>query len=58
MIHKILDWIDVPLLHILAIGVTFTNVEVFLKITSLLLAIGYTTWKWISEYKKRKDGNK
>ncbi len=53
MIHKILDYVDVPLLHILAIGVTFTNVELFLKITSLLLAIGYTAWKWIHEYKKR-----
>lgn len=54
--HKILDYIDVPVLHVLAIGVTFTNVEMFLKIASLVLAIGYTTWKWISEYRKGKNG--
>lgn len=51
--HKILDYIDVPLLHVLAIGITFTNVELFLKIASLLLAIGYTSWKWIHEFRKR-----
>ena len=50
---KIVDYIDVPLLHVLAIGITFTNLEMVLKLTSLLLAIGYTCWKWINEYKKK-----
>ena len=52
--HKLIDYIDVPILHVLAICVTFTEIETVLKITSLLLAIGYTTWKWVSEYKRRK----
>jgi hypothetical protein len=52
--NKIADYIDVPILHILAIGITFTDVENVLKIVSLLLAIGYTGWKWRSEYIKRK----
>ena len=53
-LHKLTDYIDVPVLHILAIGITFTDVESVLKIASLILAIGYTAWKWISEYKKKK----
>lgn len=52
--HKLADYFDVPLLHVLAIGITFTDVENTLKIVSLILAIGYTAWKWKSEYKKRK----
>lgn len=54
MVGKILDNADVPLLHIIAISLTFTDIEGYLKIVSLLLAIGYTTWKWRHEYKKRK----
>ena len=54
MIQKITDYFDVPVLHILAIGITFTDVENVLKIVSLLLAIGYTVFKWSCEYKKRK----
>jgi len=53
-INKIADYFDVPLLHILAIGITFTDVENVLKIVSLLLAIGYTAWKWRSESKKKR----
>lgn len=55
MIHKLLhdhpDVLSVILAHTAAIGITFTNVELTLKIISLLLAIGYTAWKWIREYK-------
>ena len=54
--HKLADYLDVPLLHVLAIGITFTDVEMILKVTSLLLAIGYTSWKWVNEYKRR-NGN-
>jgi hypothetical protein len=53
-LQKISDYLDVPLLHVLAISITFTDVENILKITSLVLAISYTIWKWQSEYKKRK----
>ena len=52
MIQKVIDYIDVPVLHILAIGITFTTAENVLKISSLVLAIGYTAWKWRCEYKK------
>ncbi len=51
---KILDFIDVPVLSSVAIGITFTDVEMILKIVSLSLAIFYTGWKWIYEYKKKK----
>ena len=53
---RLLDYIDVPLLHCIAISITFTDVENGLKIFSLLLAIIYTLWKWITEYKNKKNG--
>lgn len=52
--NKLVDYFDVPLLHMIAVFVTFTNVENTLKILSLLLAICYTIWKWRSEYKKKR----
>ncbi len=52
--NKIADYFDVPLLHILAVGLTFTDVENYLKIVSLIVAIGYTGWKWRTDYKKHK----
>lgn len=59
MIHpkldKIFDYFDVPLFHAIAIGITFTNIENILKLLSLALAIGYTVWKWVSEYKKKNE---
>lgn len=58
MIHKFLhdhpDVLSVILAHVGAIGLTFMNVEWTLKIISLLLAIGYTCWKWVVEWKKNK----
>jgi len=51
--NRLLDYFDVPLLHCIAIAITFTEIENALKIFSLLLAIGYTIWKWISEYKHK-----
>jgi len=38
------------LVNISAIGITFSNVEQFLKIISLLAAIGYTVWRWQKDY--------
>lgn len=49
-IEKLLDYFDVPALHGVAIAITFTNIENVLKIASLLIAVGYTIWKWRSEY--------
>lgn len=52
---KILDYFDVPTLHVIAISITFTDVENILKISSLILAIGYTLWKWRYEYIKKDE---
>jgi hypothetical protein len=38
--------------HALAIIINISNVSDWLKVLSLVLAIGYTTWKWITDYKK------
>jgi len=51
---RILDYFDVPLLHCVAIAITFTDIENALKVISLLLAIGYTLWKWRSEFLNRR----
>lgn len=53
-IDTLLDYLDVPALHGIAIAITFTNVENLLKIISLTAAIGYTIWKWRHEYINRK----
>lgn len=51
---RILDYFDVPLLHFIAIAITFTDIENALKLLSLCLAIGYTLWKWRSEFLNRR----
>jgi hypothetical protein len=50
---KLLDYFDVPVLHFIAIAITFTDIENALKLFSLLLAIGYTVWKWRNEFLKK-----
>ena len=50
---KLLDYFDVPVLHCVASAITFTDIENALKLFSLLLAIGYTVWKWRSEFLKK-----
>jgi len=50
---KLLDYFDVPVLHFIAIAITFTDIENALKLLSLCLAIGYTLWKWRSEFLKK-----
>jgi hypothetical protein len=49
------DVLQVLLAHIGAIAISFLDVELALKISSLVLAIGYTCWKWHTEWKKSKD---
>jgi hypothetical protein len=51
---KLLDYFDVPFLHCVAIAITFTDIENALKLLSLLIAIGYTLWKWRSEFKHKR----
>lgn len=53
-LHEHPDVLSVVLAHIAAIGISLTNIELALKILSLLLAIGYTGWKWLHEWKKSK----
>lgn len=40
--------------HVFAITISLSTVEWTLKIVSLLAAIGYTLWKWRSDYLKDK----
>lgn len=51
---RLLNYLDVPVLHCVAIAITFTNIENFLKLFSLILAIGYTLWKWRNEFLNRR----
>lgn len=47
--------------HCLAMVINLTDCGDWLKIISLLLASGYTVWKWQHDYKKSKrnrHGNK
>lgn len=52
MINK--DSLEVVGAHVAAIAVTYTDVEHCLKITSLLVAIGYALYKWYIDYKRNK----
>lgn len=51
--HDTADIFTIIMVHLSAVGVTLLNVETGLKIISLLVAIGYTAWRWVTEYKKR-----
>jgi len=53
LFEKINGWHPV-LLSIAAVGFSFTNVEVILKIAVLSVTLGYGIWKWIHEYRKSK----
>ena len=55
MIHKILDWIDVPSISGVAIWISVTDLSEWLKITSFVIAIAYACRKWYL-MEKRKDG--
>lgn len=53
--HNIEDF-KLWLLNLLALFFSFTDVEVTLKIISLLIAIGYTLRRWyLMETKNKKD---
>lgn len=53
IIEKINGWHPV-LLSLGAIGFSFTGVELALRISVLVVALGYSIWKWIREVKKKK----
>jgi len=48
------DLIKVLLINIAGLGITFTGIEIFLKVLTLVLTIGYTIWKWRKDYLKDK----
>jgi hypothetical protein len=51
------DVLQVLMAHALAMFVNVTNLADWLKVLSLMIAIGYTVWKWVYEYKKTKSLN-
>lgn len=57
MIQKFHDHSDiftVIMVHLSAIGITLLDVELALKLLSLITAIGYTVYRWYKEWKKDK----
>lgn len=50
-INEVKLWI----INILVLSVSFTNVEVVLKITSLFILIGYNLHKWYLMIKKKNN---
>jgi len=49
---------SVLLAHTTALAISITDFEDWLKITSLLLAIAYTIFKWRSDLKQNKTKKK
>jgi hypothetical protein len=45
---------DVWLANIFAISISLVNIKDILSIFSLLMAIGYSAWRWHRDYKKDK----
>jgi hypothetical protein len=61
--NPIMDMVKVVLANVGAITFGFIQIEQMkdeiewsLKILSLLIAIGYTVWKWCNDVKKSKNG--
>jgi hypothetical protein len=46
----------IVLINITTLGISFSNIEMSLKILLLLVTIGYTLHKWIT-IKKKNEGN-
>ena len=46
--------LKIYLLNSFAIVVSFSNIEMVLKILLLVVSIGYTSMKWYELYKKKK----
>ena len=46
--------LKIYLLNSVALVISFSNVEMILKIFLLLVSIGYTSMKWYELYKKKK----
>jgi len=46
--------LKIYLLNSFALAMSFSNIEMILKILLLLISIGYTSMKWYELYKKNK----
>jgi hypothetical protein len=46
--------LKIYLLNSFALVISFSNIEMVLKILLLLVSIGYTSMKWYDLYKKKK----
>lgn len=53
LVEKINGWHPVGL-SIMAFMISFTNIEMWLRVCTLSVALGYSIWKWYVEYKKKK----
>ena len=53
MIEKINDW-HPAILNVIAFGISLTEIEVIMKITILLIAGGYSVWRWQYEWRNTK----
>jgi hypothetical protein len=56
LIKLMYNEMKIVLINITTLGISFSNIEMSLKILLLLVTIGYTTHKWIS-IKKINEGN-
>lgn len=48
------DGFGIHLLNILAISLSFSDVEATLKMATYCVSIGFTTYTWYKDYKKHK----
>ena len=67
MLHKILESdlfqvlhdhftaiVQVVVVHVFAVALTFTSVDSWLKTSGLIVALGFGIWKWRVEYLREK----
>lgn len=55
MVHKILDWVDVPSVIGTMLWISVTDLSEWLKLLSIVIATAYVCRKWYL-MEKRKDG--
>jgi len=56
--REILTDLKIYAVNSAAIGATFSNIDIALKILLVLVTLGYTSHKWYLMYKKNKNQNK
>lgn len=57
--NKILEYFEVPFTSTLAISfVSYTDLELGMKLLVLATTFGYTIWKWYVERQEKRNKNK